>query len=290
MHVWVRRIVVPALLALLLAYITQVAQQLSAPPSIFELAFRGQNEEIRQALAAGNASVTDVDAFGNSPLHWAAKGDRVSTVDLLLRAGANVSAVNRAGTSALHWAVAAEGKGDTARAILAAGATVNHQNAAGETALHWAVDWKRMEALTLLLHSSADPNLCDTKADCPLHRVDASCSTDDRCQLMVKELVRSGADPLAKNSFGRSLLDHFAAELLGPGLAEKYTAPSSIEEQVVAARASIPAAPATASASIDSRPRRKASSDSGGGGDGDAMADAIARLKEVHKREQRHAL
>jgi hypothetical protein len=41
--------------------------------------------------------------------------------------------------------------------------------------------------------------------------------------------VRSGGDPLTKNSFGRSLLDHFDVEHLGAGLKEKYMAPSTTD-------------------------------------------------------------
>jgi hypothetical protein len=127
-----------------------------------------------------------------------------------------------------------------------------------------------------------------------LHRVDASCATDDtydylssvplllplecllfifmydmngnnnRCNAIVRELVRSGADPRAKNTYGRSLLDHFEAKHLGPGLMEIYSSPAAssagdsttADSSADAPTASTPSS-TSASTSVSSSKQRK---------------------------------
>ena len=87
-------------------------------------AIRGDPEGVQAALGLG-ADVRAADAWGQTPLHWAASAppvdDKAAALDVCLRAGGTVHARNTVGMTPLHWA-SAWGRLPAARSLLWAGA------------------------------------------------------------------------------------------------------------------------------------------------------------------------
>ncbi|OXU28005.1 hypothetical protein TSAR_015849 [Trichomalopsis sarcophagae] len=186
-----------------------------------------------------HADVNAVNTVGETPLHLAAKSTArcsVDMIELFLKCGADVNFKARySGNTALHFAVNNfQGKVCIVKILLEHG-DVNAVNRAGETPLHLAARNPKcsMELIKLLLQhgadvdkkrksthdsafqlyinahlpSSVDPTLLkllllgNDREDhnrmsplhdaCLFHRVDS-----------VHELLRAGADPVAKDSFG----------------------------------------------------------------------------------------
>ncbi|XXQ38377.1 Ankyrin repeat domain-containing protein [Plasmodiophora brassicae] len=181
--------------------------------SLFLAALSGDAMSLHGA-ATGNGTVPlrDLrDRYGNTLLHWAAKGGHINLCAWLLEApqGLNLHAVNNAGTPALHWAVYSAANGAKLIEILVErGANVNAANDRLETALHWAVEWDRPKSVAALLHAGAEPNMPDVNQDRPLHRIPSECTASMSCGAILKELLKFKADAAAVNSFGRMALAH----------------------------------------------------------------------------------
>jgi hypothetical protein len=105
--------------------------ELPTSEALAHAACRADTEEMSKCLAAG-ADVRTADAWGQTPLHWAAASGSVTAVDLLVRAGASPNAANLAGMTPLHWA-AAWGHVAAAAALLEAGADKNARDVGGAT-------------------------------------------------------------------------------------------------------------------------------------------------------------
>jgi len=96
-----------------------------------------------QALIDANASTMAPDYWGDTPLHWAARFDKVDAINLLCKtAPADINVTNEWGTppilhrgeTPLHTA-ALLGHVGAVKALLAAGANVNAKNKNGQTPL-----------------------------------------------------------------------------------------------------------------------------------------------------------
>lgn len=99
-------------------------------------------------------------------LAWAARNDRVRTLELLVRRGADVNAEVYRGT-ALAWA-AATGRAASVRKLIELGADVNQAgtfgaagHGAGVTALHLAVQGDNVDVVHALLDAGADRSIQD---------------------------------------------------------------------------------------------------------------------------------
>jgi len=91
--------------------------------SIWTAAEYGLAEEVKRLLDADPAKANALDAYGYSPLHYAAQRDHVAIVELLLMKGAQIDS-NACGATALHRAAA----GNAVRAcelLINKGADVN---------------------------------------------------------------------------------------------------------------------------------------------------------------------
>jgi hypothetical protein len=130
-------------------------------------------------------------------------GSRRGTTDFYLD---EISHYVYGGDSALH--VAAAGYRLTvAQALLAAGADIGARNRRGAQPLHYAADgvpggphWNppaQAETIALLIAAGADPNACDNSGVTPLHR-----AVRTRCAAAVKALLDGGADPELPNRNG----------------------------------------------------------------------------------------
>lgn len=70
---------------------------------IVEAAKRGNDELIQEYIEQG-LNPKKVDALGNSALHWAAAGNHVDCINLLLKLGLDPNQPNRDGDTPLHKA------------------------------------------------------------------------------------------------------------------------------------------------------------------------------------------
>jgi hypothetical protein len=87
-------------------------------------ATRGDPDELKKYVALGG-DVKKPDAWGQTPLHWAASAPAIqghaAAVDVCLKAGASVHGRNAVGMTPLHWS-SAWGRLPAARTLLRAGA------------------------------------------------------------------------------------------------------------------------------------------------------------------------
>jgi len=154
-------------------------------------AVKSGNRTAVRALLRAKTDVNTAAPDGMTALHWAALGDDIEMVRLLLGNGARVSASNRYGVTPLSLAalngsatmievlLAAGADPDTVvsrgqtvlmtaarsghiaavRALLDRGASVDAQeDLLGETALTWAAAENHADIVSLLLKAKADPN------------------------------------------------------------------------------------------------------------------------------------
>lgn len=115
---------------------------------------------------------------GDTPLHAAAAGYRLSLVQVLIASGADVSAKNRRGAEPLHYAADGQPNSPT-----------------------WQPD-AQAATITVLIAAGADPNAVDKSGVAPLHRA-VRC----RCGAAVEALLAGGADPHQMNQNGSTPLD-----------------------------------------------------------------------------------
>ncbi|EQB53933.1 hypothetical protein CGLO_06292 [Colletotrichum gloeosporioides Cg-14] len=155
------------------------------------------------SCGAANPAATPV--FPNDPLHQAAFGDDIESLQGLISAGADLSAVVTArGWTALHLAVQSGGE-VTVTALLQAGAIPSAATSDGVTPLHNAAAGGRVAATKFLLDAGADMNARNIDNETPLHVV----ALFGNMQI-AKLLVDSGADVSAKDCYGNTPL-HIAA-------------------------------------------------------------------------------
>ena len=138
------------------------------------------------------------DLHGTTPLHLAATRDAVR-VQKLLCAGSIVTALDHRKRSVLHYAASANNSN-------ALGVTIQHlrdnsvlklihqQDCNGRAALHDAVRSGALECIQILLDSSADPNVEDSRGRRPLHIASEiegeQCLRHLRCSTKVGSLPR----------------------------------------------------------------------------------------------------
>lgn len=155
--------------------------------------------------SCGAANPAAPPVFPNDPLHQAAFGDDIESLQGIISAGAVLSAVVTArGWTALHLAVQSGGEG-TVTALLQARANPSAATSDGVTPLHNAATGGRVAATKLLLDAGADINARNIDNETPLHVV----ALFGNMQI-AKLLVESGADVSAKDCYGNTPL-HIAA-------------------------------------------------------------------------------
>jgi ankyrin repeat protein len=142
-----------------------------------------------------------VDADGCVAFHYAAKNGHDSVLRRLLKAGSNVFASNKNGQLPLHLACEAA-KESTVKLLLDENARAGAQDRNGRTPLHYAAQSGTKRIVWLLVDSGA--TMCPDEDDIlPIHLA-AETSSD----IMVKELLKLGADALAEDAFGKTAVHH----------------------------------------------------------------------------------
>jgi uncharacterized protein len=126
-------------------------------PPIIDAVKRGDEAAVR-SLVRGSGVVDTASADGTTPLHWAARDDRVDILELLIRAGAQVNAADRYGITPLAFATM-NGSARAIAMLLGAGADAKGRVGDGESVLMAAARTGNVDAVRLLLERGADPNL-----------------------------------------------------------------------------------------------------------------------------------
>ena len=116
----------------------------------------GDGEHLRTLIAADPDVARTSDAYGMTPLHWAARAGAVDCADLLLENGANVDAPNKARRAPLQLAAEAD-QAQIIRLLARQGADLNTQDRKGRTPLHRATYEGQVAAAEALLEVGADP-------------------------------------------------------------------------------------------------------------------------------------
>ena len=72
---------------------------------IHEAAKAGDLDKVQALIKADPDAVNLRDGSGRTPLHWAARNDRLGVAEFLLNSGADVQAVDNLGYTALYYSV-----------------------------------------------------------------------------------------------------------------------------------------------------------------------------------------
>ena len=161
---------------------------------------------------------------GDTPLHLAAAALRRVPAELLLANGADVNAENRRGATPLLYACDPrpksggvwnpEGQSELILLLVQHGAKIDHADRGGASALHRAVRARSPAAVRQLLNAGARVDARLGKQDSmPLHLAVQSTGASGTAgavneQLdIIEMLLQHGADPVVKDSRGRSALD-----------------------------------------------------------------------------------
>ena len=177
-----------------------VARALAAaggPLDVFAAASLGAADMVANLLKKAPDLVRANGPFGDSPLHFAAKGGQAEVAGLLIDKGAAVNTPGEDGWYPLH--AAAWGNHEkVVRLLIERGADVNAKDRSGKTPL-----WHAPEAMArLLVEKGADPNARDSVGGTLLHRRAAAGQEN-----WVRLLVSLGADPNAKTEDGETAAD-----------------------------------------------------------------------------------
>ncbi len=155
-----RQILVANLIAAAMAYGGSTAGKTT---QIFDSIRNGDAAAVRAQAAKG---VDQRNAFGETPLMYAALYGDASTVKLLLARGADVNAKSDGGTTALMLAV---GDIEKVKLLVAKGADVNAASSTGRTPLLIAASRANSgEVVRFLLAKGADPKVKDKLQGMPL--------------------------------------------------------------------------------------------------------------------------
>lgn len=168
---------------------------------IHEAAEKGNQARVIALLKENPELASSRDKFGNTPLHLAAKHNRVGIAELLLANGADVNARvtegNNAGETPLTLAVQPYHHKEMLELLLMHGADPNVMLSWGMTPLHHAIEQDVPYDVELLLANGADPNAKGMNWQSPVHTAVLHGRTR-----ILKILLDYGADPNLKDWSG----------------------------------------------------------------------------------------
>ncbi len=186
---------------------------------LHEAVWKGQEKIVRFLLSLG-ADVTARNKKYNTPIHYAAQGDSIAIMELLLNAKDGDTEVGGwLGTHPLHWA-AMRGKTTMVKYLIERGAKVNSKNSDGDTPLTRAIAERHTAVVKELLAAGAEtplqnyqfrgPATIAMDADCHDKEIvdlikqymsadkDLQAKLADRCCICIEELT----EPLPENEYG----------------------------------------------------------------------------------------
>ena len=157
---------------------------------------------VRECLRAGADPNGPPGVYPLPPLFVAAGWTpHPAVITVLVDAGADVTARHRGDLTPLHQASSQNTNAGVTAALLEAGADPNARDRDGIVPLHLAARANsNPDVVTLLGEAGADPNARDPYGNTPLHLAWNDGWFDRRP--VMRELLRLGADPLARNDAG----------------------------------------------------------------------------------------
>jgi ankyrin repeat protein len=162
-------------------------------PDIWEAARLGDGQRVAACLASGIA-VNQRDATGATALHWASLNGQDHIIRQLLEAKADVNVAEAGlGMTPLHGA-ARWNRLTSAKLLLANGAKVDARDRFGRTPLFGAMVKNRFEMIDLLLGSSADLSARNNEGQTPLDWAIAH-----RKPKLIEHLMECGAQRAPAN-------------------------------------------------------------------------------------------
>ena len=177
---------------------------------IWEAARTGNIEAVRQHLAAG-ADVNGKDAWGGTPLHYAASGGHKEIVELLIAKGAAVNAKRSDGGTPLDWAEETGFNKETADLLRKHGATTTKPKVTSFKSMPEIdlASFTEEQQATILAQANKEGCDCGCKmtvAEC--RNDDTSCRTSVRLAKVIVEEVTGekpnseskAAEPVAEAS------------------------------------------------------------------------------------------
>lgn len=142
-----------------------------------------------RALIEHGANLAARDQTGLTPLHYAALRGHSEMVEILLDHKAPVNSLDQQGLSPLHLA-AQYGHPEIIKLLINYGADVRAQtNYRGLTPLHWAAFWGHTEAVKILLANGAEINARDHNGYTPF-----SWAEQNNRYAMARLLARLGSE------------------------------------------------------------------------------------------------
>ena len=159
-------------------------------------------QDVRECLRAGADPNGPPGVYPLPPLFVAAGSSPHQTViSILVDAGADLTARHWGGLTPLHEAAHQNRNPGVVAALLELGLDPNARSRDGVAPLHSAAARNsNPDIVTALVEGGADPNARDPNGNTPLHRAWTNMFTDRRP--VMRELLRMGADPLARNNAG----------------------------------------------------------------------------------------
>ena len=157
---------------------------------------------VRECLRAGADLNGPPGVYPLPPLFVAAGwSPHPVVIPILVDAGADVAAREWGDLTPLHEAAGQNTNAGVTAALLDVGADPNARDRDGIAPLHLAANNNsNPDVVTLLIEAGADPNIRDPYGNTPLHLAWAHIFLDRRP--VMRELLRLGADPLARNDAG----------------------------------------------------------------------------------------
>ncbi|MDE2677982.1 MAG: ankyrin repeat domain-containing protein [Gemmatimonadota bacterium] len=159
-------------------------------------------ELVRECLRAGADPNGPPGVYPLPPLFVAAgSSPHPAVISILVDAGADLTARHWGGLTPLHEAARQNTNAGVVVALLELAADPNVRTRDGTAPLHSAAARNsNPDIVTVLVEAGADPNARDPNGNTPLHRAWTDMFTDRRP--VMRELLRLGADPLARNNAG----------------------------------------------------------------------------------------
>ncbi|KAJ6178059.1 hypothetical protein N7519_008520 [Penicillium mononematosum] len=141
-------------------------------------------------LLTDKSVIDDIDDDGQTALHWAARNERISTVELLLQHGSRLNLVDKEGKGAIHHAIN-KGEARLLRVLGDNGANLELADNRGQTPLLNAVETMAVEATQILLEMGAEVGALNLMKQNVLHLA-ALGGKDDALQVITLLFSHNG--------------------------------------------------------------------------------------------------
>lgn len=166
---------------------------------------------IIETLCAHGANVNAINKYGCSCLHLAVVTKELAIIKILCEYGANLNITSANGQTPIHLVISA-GEGSISVSIIKMlaehGANLDLVTKLNRTLLDFAIDLNSVIFVKLLIACGADVNVGYNGTTALHESINHWCSFN-----LIEHLILAGADPLAKDSRGKTVLDLLSGSL-----------------------------------------------------------------------------